>query len=83
MRSTTGSNLTLLEDSSGLDPWIYSSERIKAELIENEKVDVPAQDLWRISYLGKLLEQKQVAHYMGDETRVNQVTNLIDSICIN
>ena len=83
LRSTTGSNLKLLEDSTGLSPWNYSSTRIKEELVEKEKVEVPAQDKWRISYLSKLLEQKQIAHYMGDETVVSQVTTLIDSLCIN
>ena len=83
IRSTTGSNLKLLEECSGLNPWIYSSTRLKQELIDKEKIEIPVQDSWRIGYLGKLLEQKQMYHYKGEKVMVNQVSELIDSICIN
>ena len=83
VRSTTGSNLKLLEKSSGLNPWIYSSARLKMELIENEKVEVPNQDSWRVSYLCKLIEQKQNFHYLGEQSMVHQVSDLIDCLCIN
>ena len=56
LRSTTGSNLKQLEESSGLSPWIYDLSRLKQELLEKERVIVADQDLRRIEYLGKLLE---------------------------
>ena len=83
LRSTTGSNLKLLEESSGLNPWTYDSSRIKMELIAREKVVIPEQDAWRIGYLKKLLEERQMFTYSGEMDMMNQVSDLIDSVCIN
>ena len=83
LRSTTGYNLKLLEESSGLSPWIYDSSRLKQELLEKEPVIFADQDLWRIEYLGKLLEHRQRFHYLGEEDKVKHMSELIDSLCIN
>ena len=83
VRSNTGKNLRLLEKQSGLDPWAYGSARIKQELINRDIVSVPQQDQWRVSYLAKLLEERQVLHYGGDMEGEEQVSGLIDSLCIN
>ena len=83
LRSTTGRNLAYLQDCSGLDPWVFGSDRLKVEVTKKEAVDVPAVDEWRIPYLRKLLEQKQMLHYMGDKESEVSVTKLIDSLCIN
>ena len=83
LRSTTGSNLKLLEESSGLNPWIFDSSRLKEELLEEELVIVADQDLWRIKYLGKLLEERQRLNYLGEEDKVEQMSDMIDSLCIN
>jgi hypothetical protein len=66
VRSTTGSNIKLLEDSSGLNPGEYGTFRMKQELEKKDVVDIPEQDNWRINYLASLLEQRQVQHYEGN-----------------
>ena len=79
-RTTTGSNLQLIRELCGLDPWSCSSGKVK-EVLGNRLVHVPTQDLWRLSYLGKLLEQRGESYYqMGD---TSELTELIDSICVN
>ena len=83
LRSTTGSNLKLVEESSGLNPWIFDSSRVKKELIERETAVIPDQDSWRISYLKKLLEERHMFVYSGEVDMMNQVSDLIDSVCIN
>ena len=83
VRSTTGSNLKIVKEASGLDPWIFGSDRIKKELSEKEVVSVPAEDRWRVKYLDKLLKQRQLVHYSGDEELTNQLSQLIDSLCVN
>ena len=83
LRSTTGSNMRLVEESSGLDPWIFDSSKLKVKLVNRELIDVPRQDEWRVKYLCRLLEQRQEYHYLGEVEQVNQVTDLIDSLCIN
>ena len=83
LRSTTGKNLALLRDSSGLDPWVFGSARLKEELDKNLTADIPPEDQWRVRYLGSLLEQRQVKHYMGDKEGALQTQGLIDSLCVN
>ena len=51
IRSSLGSNLTLLRDETGLDPWVVSPGQLKQALIDAEKVEVPSNDEWRIHYL--------------------------------
>ena len=83
VRSTTGSNIKLLEDLSGLNPWEYGTIRMKQELEKKDVVEIPEQDNWRIAYLASLLEQRQVQHYTGNEEEEQRLTGLVDSLCIN
>ena len=83
LRSTTGRNLAYLTESTGLDPWVFGSDRLKLELSKTETVPVPPVDQWRISYLRDLLEQRQMLHYMGDKEGKESVNILVDSLCIN
>ena len=48
IRTTTGKNLKLLEELSGLDPWVFGSGRMKQELVKVETGDVPEKNLWRV-----------------------------------
>ena len=64
IRTTTGSNLRLLEETSGLDPWLYSSTKMKDKLTKIEIVPVPEHDTWRVSYLSRLLERRSELHYL-------------------
>ena len=83
LRSNTGSNLRVVQDSSGLDPWECSSVELKMMLHENEQVPVPGQDRWRLQYLATLLAQRQELHYLGAVEEEEKLTLLIDSLCIN
>ena len=80
IRTNTGSNLHLIRELSGLDPLCCRSSQVKQVLGEKLR-EVPAQDLWRLAYLAKLLEQRGEAHHKMLDTR--ELTDLIDSICIN
>ena len=79
VRTTTGRNLAFLEDCSGLDPWIYGSDRLKTEILKKEVKEPPPMDQWRIKYLKDLLEQRIRLYYMGDREGVESVNQLIDS----
>ena len=83
IRSTTGRNMKLLEEASGMDPWIFDSSRLKVELAIRETVEVPEPDRWRVKYLDKLMKEKQENHYMGEVEQVKKLSDLIDSLCIN
>ena len=83
LRSTTGSNLRLVQESSGLDPWLSTSSHLKMMLHQNEQVMVPMEDKWRVQYLVTLLAQRQELSYMGEDEAEKQVTELIESLCIN
>ena len=82
LRTTTGRNLRLIGEESGLDPWVCSSKEVKKVLSENTS-KVPDVDAWRISYLGLLLEQRQAAQYSGLEDEESRLNDLISSLCIN
>jgi hypothetical protein len=80
IRTTTGNNLHLVRDLTRLDPWSCSSGQVK-KVLGDRLSDVPAQDMWRLGYLGKLLEQRGEAHHQMLDTM--QLTELIDSLCVN
>ena len=83
IRSITGSNIRLVQESSGLDPWVTSPAHLKADLVVNQEVKIEGEDMWRVKYLGTLLGQRQELHYLGHEIEKVRVTELIDSLCIN
>ena len=83
LRSSTGRNLKLLEEYTGINPWVFGSARLKEELLKWEMVETPDQDRWRVDYLFKLLGQRQVSHYNGDEDEEKRIAVLIDSLCVN
>ena len=83
IRTTTGKNVKLVSEKSGLDPWVYGSARIKEELARAEIVEVAETDQWRTDYLRKLLEQRQILHYEGDKEGKERLSDLINSLCIN
>ena len=77
IRSTTGSNLSLVQEESGLDPWQCSPVELKME-----KVMVPVLDQWRVQYIATLFEQRQELHYVGAEEEEEELRELIDNLCI-
>ena len=80
IRTTTGNNLHLIRDLSGLDPWACTSRYVN-KFIGGRLREVPEQDMWRLPYLGKLLEQSGGLHNKMMDT--SELTELIDSICEN
>ena len=81
LQSTTGANLRLLEEVSGLSPWEASQDKLKKAVEEKEIVAVDDFDKWRIPFLNKLLGQRQELAYLGEDT--GEASKLIDSLCIN
>ena len=75
--STTGNNLVMLERETGLNPWTTTSQRVSAALTANIS-PFPQQDTWRLQ---KLLVQRYKLKIEAQDTR--QISNLIDSLCIN
>ena len=84
IRSTTARNLRLVEEETGGLSWSTSTRRIKERLMEREPV-VPRGELWRIKYLGKLLEKRDTLIYQGleESDQVELLQSLIDSLCTN
>ena len=84
IRTTTARNLRLLEVETGGGIWVTCSLKIREKLKEKDPV-VPAEDGWRVPYLGKLLEERDMLLYQGlaDDDGVESVQSLIDSLCTN
>ena len=76
--TSTGSNLWLLEQETGLDPLSVSASRVKAGLVSEVPL-VSDRDRWRLAYLAKLLQMRGQLYYEGGET--DHLTVLIDSLC--
>ena len=70
IRSSVGSNLALLREESGLDPWTCSTGQLRAALQQAEEVPVPEEDAWRVLYTWRLLQ-----HFYSGNT-----VNLCDSL---
>ena len=83
MRSNTGSNLSVLRDRTGLDPWTVARGRLRAALVSTDKAVVPEADSWRIGYLQQLLTARLQAHYKADTLEEERLQSLIDSLVIN
>ena len=82
IRSTTAKNLRMLEKETGGLTWTAPARRIRNELGSRQQ-EVPAQDTWRVSYLGQLLEERNRLVYKGEEgsQEVEGVQELTDSLC--
>ena len=83
LRSNLGSNLRLLKDTSGLDPWCTGTNAMKQRLIRSCVREIPPKDLWRVPYLQKLLAARQWAYYNTEGDTVKEITALIDSLVAN
>ena len=56
-RTVTGSNVALIEGESGLEVGSATIHQFRACLVE-ARPEVPATDIWRLSFLEKLLEDR-------------------------
>ena len=81
--TTTGANLRLLANTSGLCPWQYGQFAFRDSVTTNELVQVMEVDKWRIPLLDKLLSQRQTMYYTGEEEELTRIDDLINSLCIN
>ena len=84
IRTTTARNLSFLDATTGGQTWSAPAGKIREELAKRE-ADVPEVDAWRISYLGRLLEERDTLSYLGEEhqEQIERVQELIDSLCSN
>ena len=85
IRTTTASNLRLLEVETGGGSWRTRSQELRKQLKEQDPV-APVEDGWRVPYLGKLLEERDMLLYQGladTDEQVESVQSLIDSLCTN
>ena len=71
-----------MEKESGGLSWCSTALNLKEELKKGEP-SVPPEDAWRVVYLGKLLEERDILVYGGEELSQEVVTlqSLIDSLC--
>ena len=74
----------MLERETGGLTWAAPTKKIREEL-DNRKPVVPAEDAWRVPYLGKLLEERDRLVYQGEEDskQVERLQSLMDSLCSN
>ena len=80
VQTATHNNLNLVMQEIGLVPLKTSSDKVK-KIMSLKLTDVPETDSWMLPYLMKLLEQRGEAYYEGED--VDQLTVLIDSLCMN
>ena len=73
----------MLQIESGGQTWAAPVGKVKEGLSAGEPT-APNEDTWRISYLGKLLEERdKLVYSCDDEEKVDNVQELIDSLCVN
>ena len=82
LRTTTGKNLKIVKEASGLDPWTASVAEIKEAIMENEQVEVAPEHQWKIPYLEKLLLFMQEFKYKGMDKEQEELKELINSLVI-
>ena len=78
MGSTTGRNLNLVREETGLNPWSAKPAEVKASILPTL---VPQQDHWRLGLLGKYLEKKRSMNAILED--VSEISGLIESLCVN
>ena len=83
IRTTTGANLRVVEEASGLCPWTSFKSKLREAISRREAVKVEDLDTWRIPMLDKLLTARQSSIYLGVEEEVARMSDLIYSLCIN
>ena len=80
LQSTTAKNIKFVQVQSGTDLWAVGSEKLKQALQQNTMLDIPAQEEWKVNYLGSLLTQLGEASVLVQDDRVIHVQELIDSL---
>ena len=83
IQTTTGTNIRVVEEASGLSIWDCCQVKLRDALRRKEQVEVQPDEEWRIPYLNKLLAQRQELDYLGQEEEKTTVDDLINSLCIH
>ena len=83
VRSNIGKNLTLVRETTGLDPWVARPGQLRAALNLSDRREVPELDFYRVPLLQKLLGQRLQVHYMTDVEEEERLTALINSLVVN
>ena len=83
VRSNLGRNLSLVRETTGLDPWVARPGQLRAALNLADRREVPEMDLYRVPLLQKLLGQRLQAHYMTNVKEEERLTALINSLVVN
>ena len=79
LRTNVGSNLAFIKSETGLDPWMFGGRRVRDELLLTNRVCAPERDLWRLSYLRNLVEERLVLYYEGSD-ELHTIDELIESL---
>ena len=77
-QSNTGNNLTRLWLETGLDPWSRSMDMFSQALTKARR-QVPAQDIWRLEFLEKLLKRRSQLESNLENT--DDINIIINSLC--
>ena len=80
LRTNTGRNLAYIEQETGLNPWVFGTNRIKDELRQTHATKIPDNEKWRLIYLEKLMCTKLMAYYDGNGDLEAEISCLIDSL---
>ena len=78
VRSNFGSNLKLIAEKTGVDPWLTENRIIKNKLSAAEIVPIAAEDIWRRRR--KLLGARLEAYYGNDDVEMSRLNELIQSL---
>ena len=83
LRSNLGSNLALVRELTGLDPWVAPRSQLSAALEAADRRKIPESDSWRPPFLQKLLTERLEAYYTGEEDEEKRLQGLIQSLVTN
>ena len=83
LRSNLGKNLSMVRETTGLDPWVARPGQLRTALELSDRREVPEMDQYRVPLLQKLLGQRLQAHYMADVREEERLKALIDSLVVN
>ena len=78
VRSTTGKNLYLIREETGLNPFTARPAQVRDRL---KIAAVPEQDTWRLGLLESYLSERRKLTSNLEDT--DEITGLIDSLCTN
>ena len=81
MRSTLGRNISLVEEETGQDAWTVSSKLVRAVMMEKETVTPTPRDEWRLPYLTRLMEERELLKTEGRKEEQERIQELIDCLC--